>query len=308
MNSQCNINVACILVNFTAGIANELQLWYISAMKVRAIQFSPVLGNIQKNMGAHTSHISRAIRDGQNLIVFPELSLSGYQLKDIACDIALHKNGPEWRKLAKLSKKIDIIVGAPLEEEPGIIYNTALYFSKGKWRHTHRKVQLPNYGMFEERMIFKPGDEFRTFKIGTMTAGILICREILFPMLAYLYFIQKTDLLIGISNSPQRGIGKDGISSFQLWETMGYVFSQFYQQNYLFVNRVGFEDGIGFGGGSFFARAGQGICRKAKYIDEDVFDAEIKPADVRRARLSSNYLRDEQPELVLRELQRILYA
>lgn len=277
-------------------------------MKVRAIQFSPTLGNIEKNMAVHAGHIARAIRDGIELIVFPELSLSGYQLKDIAGDIALRHDGSEWRELEKLSKKIDIIVGAPLEEEAGIIYNTALYFSKGKWRHTHRKVQLPNYGMFEERMIFKPGDEFRTFKIGTMTAGILICREILFPMLAYLYFVQKTDLLIGISNSPQRGIGRDGISSFQLWETMGYVFSQFYHQNYLFVNRVGFEDGIGFGGGSFFARAGQGICEKAKYIDEDVLDAEIQPAAVRRARLSSNYLRDEQPELVLRELQRILHA
>ena len=277
-------------------------------MKVRAIQFSPALGNIEKNMEFHVAKISQAIRDGRELIVFPELSLSGYQLKDIACEIALKKDGPVWREIAKLSKKIDIIVGAPLEEDPGLIYNTALYFAKGKWRHTHRKVQLPNYGMFEERMIFKPGDEFRTFKIGTMTAGILICREILFPMLAYLYFIQKTDLLIGISNSPQRGIGKDGISSFQLWETMGYVFSQFYHQNYLFVNRVGFEDGIGFGGGSFFARAGQGISRKAKYIDEDMLDVEIQSADVRRARLSSNYLRDEQPELVLREMRRILHA
>jgi predicted amidohydrolase len=283
-------------------------LWYISTMKVRAIQFSPALGNIAKNMGAHGRHISRAIRDGRELIVFPELSVSGYQLKDIASDIALQKDGPEWRELEKLSKKIDIIIGAPLEEEPGILYNAALYFSRGKWRHSHRKVQLPNYGMFEERMIFKPGEEFRTFKIGTMTAGILICREILFPMLAYLYFIQRTDLLIGISNSPQRGIGKDGISSFQLWETMGYVISQFYQQNYLFVNRVGFEDGIGFGGGSFLARAGQGICQQAKYIAEDILDAEIRPADVRRARLSSNYLRDEQPGLVLREMQRILHA
>jgi predicted amidohydrolase len=277
-------------------------------MKIRAVQFSPALGNVEKNMEFHVAKITRAIRDGRELIVFPELSLSGYQLKDIASDIALQTGGREWRELEELSKKIDIIVGAPLEEEAGIIYNTALYFSKGKWRHTHRKVQLPNYGMFEERMIFKPGDEFRTFKIGTMTAGILICREILFPMLAYLYFIQKTDLLIGISNSPQRGIGKDGISSFQLWETMGYVFSQFYHQNYMFVNRVGFEDGIGFGGGSFLARAGQGICQQAKYIDEDVLDVEINPADVRRARLSSNYLRDEQPELVLRELQRILRA
>ncbi len=277
-------------------------------MKVRAIQFSPALGNIEKNLEFHVACIGQALRDGRELIVFPELSISGYQLQDIACDIALKKDGPIWREIEKLSKKIDIIIGAPLEEEPGIIYNTALYFSRGKWRHTHRKVQLPNYGMFEERKIFKQGDEFRTFKIGSLTAGILICREILFPMLAYLYFIQKTDLLIGISNSPQRGIGKEGVSSFQLWENMGYVFSQFYHQNYLFVNRVGFEDGIGFGGGSFFAPAGLGICRKAKYVDEDVLDADIQTADVRRARLSSNYLRDEQPELVLKEMRRILHA
>jgi predicted amidohydrolase len=277
-------------------------------MKVRAVQFSPALGDIGKNMATHVRHVSRAVRDGRELIVFPELSLSGYQLKDIAGDAAIKRDGAEWRELEKLSRRIDIIAGAPLEEEAGIIYNAALYFSKGRWRHSHRKVQLPNYGMFEERMIFKPGDAFRTFKIGTMTAGILICREILFPMLAYLYFIQKTDLLIGISNSPQRGIGQDGISSFQLWETMGYVFSQFYHQNYLFVNRVGFEDGIGFGGGSFFARAGQGICQKAAYVDDDVLDAEVQAADVRRARLSSNYLRDEQPELVLREMQRVLHA
>ena len=277
-------------------------------MKVRAIQFSPALGNSGRNLEFHVAKINQAIRAGRELIVFPELSVSGYHLKDIAADIALKVGGAEWREFEKLSGKIDIIIGAPLEEDAGIICNSALYFSRGKWRHTHRKVQLPNYGMFEEAMIFKPGDEFRTFKIGTMTAGILICREILFPMLAYLYFIQKTDFLIGISNSPQRGIGKDGISSFQLWENMGYVFSHFYHQNYLFVNRVGFEDGIGFGGGSFLARAGQGICQKAKYIDEDILDAEVRPADVRRARLSSNYLRDERPQLVLKELRRILHA
>jgi predicted amidohydrolase len=277
-------------------------------MKVRAIQFSPALGNIKKNLDFHIKEISRAAKDGRELIVFPELSLSGYHLKDIVYDAAITRDGPEWRELKKLSRKIDIILGAPLEEEAGIIANTALYFSHGEWQHTHRKVQLPNYGMFEEKMIFKAGNEFRAFKIGNFTAGILICREILFPMLAYLYFLQKTDLLIGISNSPQRGIGKDGITSFQYWETMGYVFSQFYHQNYLFVNRVGFEDGIGFGGGSFLARAGQGICKKAKYIEADTLDVDIRPADVRRSRIASGFLRDEQPELVLKELQRILHA
>ncbi len=277
-------------------------------MKIRAIQFSPTLGDVARNMDVIAAHVARAVRDGRQLVVFPELSTSGYHLKDIAADAALRPGGDEWQRLEKLSRRIDIIVGAPLEEDPGIIFNTALYFSRGRWRHTHRKVQLPNYGMFEEAMIFKPGEGLHVLRIGTFTAGILICREILFPMLAYLYFLQKTDLLIGISNSPQRGIGKDGITSFQLWETMGYVYSQFYQQNYLFVNRVGFEDGIGFGGGSFFARAGRGIVQKAAYVDAGILDAEVRPSDVRRARLASSYLRDDQPELVLKELRRILHA
>ncbi|MBN2346332.1 MAG: carbon-nitrogen hydrolase [Candidatus Aminicenantes bacterium] len=277
-------------------------------MRIRAIQFSPALGNVKKNLDLHAAAVERAVRDERQLIVFPELSLSGYHLKDIAADAALSPGGDAWRRLEQLSRRIDLIVGAPLEEEAGIIRNAALYFSKGRCRHVHRKAQLPNYGMFEEGMIFQPGDEFRAFRIGAWTAGILICREILFPMLAYLYFVQKTDLLIGISNSPQRGIEAEGISSYRLWETMGFVFSQFYQQNYLFVNRTGFEDGIGFGGGSFFAAAGRGIVQKAKYVEPDVLDAEVRSADVRRARLASCYLRDEQPRLVLKELRRILDA
>ncbi len=291
-----------------AGIVSPARLCYIPGMKVRAVQFSPALGDVGRNLEFHAAQVERAVRDKRELIVFPELSLSGYQLKDLAAEVALRPGNREWRRLEKLSRAIDIVAGAPIEEEPGIIRNAAVYFSRGRARHIHRKAQLPNYGMFEEGMVFKPGDEFRAFQIGPFSAGILICREILFPMLAYLYFLQKTDLLIGISNSPQRGIGRDGISSFQLWESMGYVFSQFYQQNYLFVNRVGFEDGIGFGGGSFFARAGRGIVRKAAYVDEDVLDAEVSPADVRRARIASSYLRDDQPALVLKEMRRILHA
>lgn len=277
-------------------------------MKVRAVQFAPALGDVGRNMELIAAHVRHALRDGRQLVVFPELSTSGYQLKDLVADAALRPGGGEWRRLERLSRDIDLIVGAPIEEQAGLINNAALYFSRGECRHVHRKTRLPNFGMFEEAMIFKPGDRFQPFALGPWKAGILICREILFPALAYLYFLQGTDMLIGISNSPQRGITAQGISSYQLWETMGYVFSQFYQQNYLFVNRVGFEDGIGFGGGSFFARAGRGIVQQAAYIDAGVLDAELRPADVRRARLAANYLRDEQPELVLKELRRILHA
>jgi predicted amidohydrolase len=277
-------------------------------MKLRAVQLSPVLGSLSANMHQHRRAIAQAKADGIELVVFPELSLSGYQLKDMVYECALRPDCPEIAELAGLSRDIAIIVGAPFEELPGIIYNAALCFSGGALAHVHRKVQLPNHGMFEERMIFKPGDTFRTFKLGPFTVGILICREILFPALAYLYFIQHTDLLIGISNSPFRGIAQEGFSSFHLWENMGYTIAQFFQQNYLFVNRCGFEDGIGFGGGSFYAEANRGIVAKAPSFETGQLDAVASLDAVRRARISANYLRDEQPELVLRELERILHA
>lgn len=277
-------------------------------MRVRAIQFSPALGNVLKNMDTHGDCIQRAIDDHCDLIIFPELSLSGYHLKDIVFDVALRPNGPEFRKLKKMSLQIDIVVGAPVEEIPGIIFNSALYFSKGKLLHHHRKVQLPNYGMFEERMIFKSGRRFESFRIGDFNAGMIICREILFPVHAYLYFLQRVDFLIGISNSPHRILKKDQFASVQLWEEMGYVYSVFYHQNYVFVNRTGFEDGMGFAGGSFFAPAGKGIVKQARFFDDDRLDFDLDLESVRKSRLAGNYLRDDDPTLIIEELKRILHA
>lgn len=275
-------------------------------MKVRAIQFSPCLGNISKNLDFHKKKIEEAIIEKIDLIIFPELSISGYHLKDIVYDISLKPDDEVIKKFKKMSKEIDIVIGAPFEEKVGIIYNSALYFSGEKLVHNHRKVQLPNFGMFEEEMIFKHGSEFRTFRIKDFTVAILICREILFPAYAYLYFLQEVDFLIGISNSPHRGICKEGFSSYEMWEKIGYVYSVFYHQNYVFVNRTGFEDGIGFGGGSFFARSGKGIETIAEYIADDFFDFEVNKEDIRRSRISGNYLRDDKPELFLKELKRIL--
>ncbi|MCK4835796.1 MAG: hydrolase [Candidatus Aminicenantes bacterium] len=277
-------------------------------MKIRAVQFSPALGNVSKNMEYHRIQIKKAIADNCDLIIFPELSLSGYHLKDIVYEIALNPESKEIAELAELSKKIDIVVGLPYEQSPGIIYNSALYFSRGKCLHNHKKVQLPNFGMFQEEMIFKAGNTFKSFKIKNFTVGMIICREILFPVHAYLYYLQGVDFLVGISNSPFRGLKKDHFASLQLWEKMGYVCSVFYHQHYIYVNRTGFEDGIGFTGGSFFARSGKGIEKKAKYFEEDEIDFEMNLEDVSKARIAGNYLRDEKPEIILKELKRILNA
>ncbi len=275
-------------------------------MKIRALQFCPVLGSIRGNLDFHLSALQKAASAGIDLVVFPELSLSGYQLKDLIRECALRPDSPEIKELSDMSRTVSFILGAPYEDPPGIFYNCALFFSGGRLRHLHRKVQLPNFGIFEEKMIFRAGSTFLPFKAGELQAGILICREILFPTYAYLYFLQGVELLIGISNSPQRGIGgQSGFSSFALWETMGELFSRFFHFNYLFVNRTGFEEGIGFGGGSFFAAPGSGITSRAAYVEDSVLDISLDPLAVRRARIAGNYLRDEDPGIVLRELQRI---
>lgn len=275
-------------------------------MKVRGIQFSPALGDISKNLKFHNQKINQAVKDGIDLIIFPELSLSGYHLKDILVDVALNQKSKELTLIKEKSRKIDIVVGAPMEDLPGIFFNTALCFSGGKLVHMHKKVQLPNFGMFEEEMIFKAGNEFKTFRLGEFTVGMVICREILFPEIAYLYFLQGVDFLIGISNSPHRGIDRENFISTQLWEKMGYMYSVFYHQNYVFINRTGFEDGIGFTGGSFFARPGQGIVKMGSYLEADILDFNINLEDVRKARIAGNYLRDSKPEVIFKELKRIL--
>ncbi len=273
-------------------------------MKIRTVQFAPVLGNIEANYEFHISQIEKGIKEGVELMVFPELSLTGYQLRDILYDLG-ERIEKAINGLKEISKKIDIIAGIPIEEPKGIFYNSALFFSKGEIIHIHRKVQLPNFGMFEEKMIFKPGNEFITFKIGNLTAGILICREILFPVNAYLYYLQNSDIIISISNSPHRGMTKEGFASHKLWERLGEVYSINLSQNFIFCNRTGFEDGIGFGGGSFFATAGQGIVKMGKYYEEEILDFDLDVDDIRRSRIGSNYLRDERPDVILSELQRI---
>lgn len=279
-------------------------------MKIRAVQFSPALGHVSKNIEYHSQQINQAIQDKIDVIIFPELSISGYDLQDIVYDLQLTPSHPALATLAELSNQIDIVVGTPLEETPGIIYNCALYFSKGQILHNHRKVQLPNFGIFQEEMIFKAGDTFRSFVVEKFgfTVGILICREILFPEYAYLYALQGVDFIIAISNSPFRGLGPEGMASLKLWERMGEVNAIHFHQHYVFVNRCGFENGIGFGGGSFFAEAGKGIVKKGKYYEEDCWDAVLSMESVRRGRIGGNYARDEKPEVVLNELKRILHA
>jgi len=115
---------------------------------------------------------------GVDLLVFPELSLTGYFLKDLVAETAIPLHGGVMDELRGLSRDLDVVVGAVVEDPDHRYFNSSLYFSGGELVHLHRKVYLPTYGMFDEQRYFAPGNRFRSFKTGFGRAGMLVCEDI----------------------------------------------------------------------------------------------------------------------------------
>jgi len=115
-------------------------------LAVALAQMAPALGDRQRNLEAHRGWIARAKATGAQLLVFPELSLTGYFLKDLVPEVAITRDGPEIQELARLSADLDLVVGAVLEEPDHRYFNASLYLSRGEVQHIHRKVYLPTYG------------------------------------------------------------------------------------------------------------------------------------------------------------------
>jgi predicted amidohydrolase len=275
-------------------------------LTVGLAQMAPTLGDRQKNLAAHRGWIDRARAADVELLVFPELSLTGYFLKDLVPDVALARDGPELDELAALSRDLDLVVGAVLEEPDHRYFNASLYLSEGELKHIHRKVYLPTYGMFDEQRYLAAGDRFRGFPTRYGRAGILICEDIWHLSTAYILSLQGTDLVICPSASPGRGISTDErLGTAESYELLCRTYAQFCTTFFLYCNRVGYEDGANFWGGSMIIGPNGDIIRREEDADEALVTATLDLADVRRERVTSPLLRDEKLELTINELRRV---
>jgi len=104
------------------------------------------LADLEANLHAHLELAETAIKQGAQIIVFPELSLTGYHLQERVAEVALPENAPRLEPLRELSRRIDILLGLVLESPDHRVYNAALYFSGGQILHRHHKIYLPTYG------------------------------------------------------------------------------------------------------------------------------------------------------------------
>jgi len=275
--------------------------------RVAVAQIAPVLGDVHKNLALHERVAREAIAQAANLLIFPELSLTGYFLKDQVPSVALTEGAALLDPLRGLSQRIAMVVGFVEEGSGHRFHNAAAYLEGGEVRHIHRKVYLPTYGIFDEQRYLAAGGAVRAFETALGRLAILICEDMWHPAAAGIAAWDGAEILICPSASPGRGPGAgQPFQNASTWERVVRAYGDLFTCYVLYANRVGYEDGACFWGGSEVVGPTGETVEKAAYLEEALVVAELDPGALRRARIANPLLRDERLELTQRELARIL--
>jgi len=275
-------------------------------IRVGLAQTAPRLGDFEANLDAHLETIGKAREAGCDLVVFPELSLTGYLLADQVPEIAVPLDDPRLDELRHASVDCDVLVGL-VEDAPGHrFHNVAAYFSGGRLVHTHRKLYLPTYGLFQEGREFAAGDRIRHVETRWGPAGLLVCEDLWHMPCAWLLAQQGAEVIFVLSNGPARGArpGRE-VTSVAVWRELLETTAQFQTTWMVYANRVGCEDGLTFGGGSLVVDPFGRVAHESPALDEDFAVIDLQSEVLRRARTAYPLLRDENIELVQRELERL---
>lgn len=275
--------------------------------RLAVAQIPPFLGDVEKNLALHEKVAREAISQSVNLLVFPELSLTGYFLKDQVPSVAVKAEAPDLEPLRSLSHRLAMVVGF-VEEDPGhLYYNVAAYLEGGEIRHIHRKVYLPTYGIFDEQRYLAAGGRIRAFDTALGRVAILICEDLWHPATVGLAAWDGAEIILCPSASPGRGTSREGpFQNARTWEQVIRVYGDLFTCFVVFANRVGYEDGACFWGGSEVVGPSGESLAKARYLEEELLVVEMEAGALRRARVANPLLRDERLEVTLRELQRLL--
>lgn len=260
-------------------------------MKATLAQIAPALGRLDDNLELHRKIIRDVWAADSDLLVFPELSVSGYLLRDHVPHVAM--------AATELVQALDGLHGgsSPLEVVVGFVELSAGYQCYNSAAHlllrpdqppqllaVHRKVHLPTYGMFDELRYFVPGKRLCAYDTPLLgRTALLICEDLWFPSCVHLLAVdgphfEGCQTLIGVANSPARGVSDiehDTVSNLEMWRRLNRVYAELFGLVVLHVQRVGVEDSYIFTGGSeIIAPDGELLCR-APLFDEAIVSAEF---------------------------------
>ena len=279
------------------------------SISIALAQISTSLGNVQANLEKHIDLVQQAHQAGADLLIFPELSLTGYVLQDLTPVVARQPSSqdPTFRHLLQASKKLDMVVGFVEEDQRHRFFIAGAYLSQGNVVHVHRKVYLPTYGLFDEGRFFAWGNSVRAFDTRFGRCGILICEDFWHASPPYLLWLDGADLFLFTSASPGRGLRNEPQLESARWvEHINRAYASLFTAFVTHTNRVGYEDGLNFWGGSTVFDPNGELLAKGPYHQEALTLAEVDLNQLHRTRIRLPLLRDERTALTMRELGRIL--
>ncbi len=251
-------------------------------MRVAIVQFKPKLGKLKDNIGHIVEFVDEALSKKSDIVIFPELATSGYALRDLVSFASIEAGSKDLNPIVQKSNFIDIVLGFA-QKEAGFYYNSALYLANGRILTNRKKVYLPDYGMFEEARYFTKGDNLETTLSRFGKINVLICEEAFHLSVHHFVEQSKSALTIIISASPY-WIYENKLDKRQIWSNICNNISSLCGSFVVYVNRVGFEDGVGFFGNSLVYNPYGTCVFSGEFLKEDLYTVDINLNEVYHAR------------------------
>ncbi len=261
-------------------------------MKVTLAQKKHELGDKEENL---TIVKEAAEKESTDLLVFPELFLTGYKLRDQLWYEAEEIPGPSSKYISDIAVENEtcIICGMPEKiKDEARLRNTALLATSDGELYRYRKSYAVNFGPFEEKRYFEGDPGLPVFETPVGKIGIVICYDVFFPELTKSYSLQNVDIIAVISGSPSvtREFFQKIIPARAI-ETTSFV---------LFSNLLGREENTFFwGGAEVISPAGRSLGR-AKLFEEDMLNVEIDLDMIEKYRKGRPVISDTRPEMMYR--------
>jgi predicted amidohydrolase len=274
------------------------------SVTIRVVQHRPVLGDLAANLADHRVRARAAAEDGVGLVLFPELSLTGYGLGDLLDAVALDPGHALWPEMLSLSEDVDVALGFVERGDEGYLYNSCAYLHRGELLHCHRKTYLPTYGPFDEGRFFSPGRAIETFDAPWGRAALVVCEESWHPAVAHGAVMQGADVLLVVSNAPGRNPRDGDWASQRGWRANLSAYARLYAVWVAYANRVGYEEGFVFGGGSAIIAPDGSERFVADPLEPEELTALLDAGELRRARIANPAHGIERHEMLIHALDR----
>jgi predicted amidohydrolase len=272
---------------------------------VAVAQIASVLGDVTANQRKHLDVIDAARSSGADVLVFPEMSLTGHAAGPDTLSLALRRDDPIIAEIARASGAMCTVFGVIEEATAAQFYNASMIVRDGALLAVHRKINLATYGRLEDGKHFAAGDCVETFDLTIdWRASVMICADLWNPALVHLAAIQGATMLLAPISSAIEAVGAD-FDNPGGWEINLRFYALTYGLPIAMANRVGRERDLTFWGGSRIIDPFGRTLAQATGDGEDLVRARVHFGEVRRARYLLPTVRDANLPLVEREIARI---